>query len=44
MDLVFHGIDARARTDTDDTNRAITEDGEETWEGTKGRYSSVEMV
>lgn len=36
MDLVFHGMDARKRSE--DGSQAITEDGEETWEGTKGRY------
>lgn len=42
MDLVFHGIGTGVRTPTesaklDDKNRAITEDSEESWEGTKGR-------
>lgn len=41
MDLVFHGLDAGVRS-ADDKNHAITEDGEEAWEGTKGRYCSVE--
>lgn len=45
MDLVVHGIGTGARQtdDSDDDevkNRAITEDGEEAWEGTKGRYCS----
>lgn len=47
MDLVVHGIDTGVRqtADADDDddevkNRAITEDGEEAWEGTKGRYCS----
>lgn len=45
MDLVVHGMDAGVRrpstADDDDVkNRAITEDGEEAWEGTKGRYCS----
>lgn len=42
MDLVFHGINTGVRAASgsakvDETNRAITEDGEESWEGTKGR-------
>lgn len=45
MDLVFHGIDSGSTTENstelDEKPRAITEDGEETWEGTKGRYCSV---
>lgn len=36
MDLVFHGMDVRKKSE--DGNHAITEDSEETWEGTKGRY------
>lgn len=45
MDLVVHGIDTGSRPSADtvalnDKSRAITEDGEEAWEGTKGRYSS----
>ncbi|XP_031616501.1 histidine decarboxylase isoform X2 [Contarinia nasturtii] len=35
MDLVFHGLDGR---DSGSKNHAITEDGEETWEGTKGSF------
>lgn len=43
MDLVFHGIGTGVRTPADsgkmdeEKNRAITEDSEESWEGTKGR-------
>lgn len=44
MDLVFHGMDAGGNNRKDnctvldgDKPRAITEDGEESWEGTKGR-------
>lgn len=42
MDLVVHGINASANhtgtsAKNDERNRAITEDGEEAWEGTKGR-------
>lgn len=49
MDLVVHGIDTGVRqsTDADEAevkNRAITEDGEEAWEGTKGRYCSGNMT
>lgn len=36
MDLVFHGLDGGQ--DSGKKNHAITEDGEESWEGTKGRY------
>lgn len=36
MDLVFHGLDGGQ--ESGDKNHAITEDGEESWEGTKGRY------
>lgn len=38
MDLVFHGLEGGQ--ESGDKNHAITEDGEETWEGTKGRYCS----
>lgn len=49
MDLVVHGMDAGARqvADADNAevkNRAITEDGEESWEGTKGRYCSGKRI
>lgn len=45
MDLVVHGMDtcSQQTADADDDevkNRAISEDGEETSEGTKGRYCS----
>lgn len=43
MDLVFHGLDASAHG-SDGKNHAITEDGEEAWEGTKGRYCSDEST
>lgn len=36
MDLVFHGLDGGRESGS--KNHAITEDGEESWEGTKGRY------
>lgn len=36
MDLVFHGLDGGQ--ESGNKNHAITEDGEESWEGTKGRY------
>lgn len=41
MDLVFQGIDASL---PNNTNRAINEDCEENWEGTKGRYCSFFMT
>lgn len=39
VDLVFHSLeDGTNVKKTEDGNNAITEDGEDTWEGTKGRY------
>lgn len=40
MDLVFHGLEG-GRSEPGDKNHAITEDGEESWEGTKGRYCAM---
>lgn len=40
MDLVFHGLDG-GQSESGDKNHAITEDGEESWEGTKGRYCAM---
>lgn len=39
MDLVFHGLDGGRESGNE--NHAITEDGEESWEGTKGRYCAM---
>lgn len=40
MDLVFHGLEG-GRSEPGNKNHAITEDGEESWEGTKGRYCAM---
>lgn len=42
MDLVFHGLDGGRESGS--KNHAITEDGEESWEGTKGRYCSDNFI
>lgn len=46
MDLVCHGMDSGSRktSNSAEENRAITEDNEEGWEGTKGRYCSVNQL